>query len=57
MYKRQGGITFGDLNDPASRVAKLAKLDRQYKLLPDLGVQPRTSFLAKIRNLNPEMQG
>jgi molybdopterin-containing oxidoreductase family iron-sulfur binding subunit len=52
-----GGITFGDLNDPTSRVAKLAKLDRQYKLLPDLGVQPRTSFLAKIRNLNPEMQG
>jgi molybdopterin-containing oxidoreductase family iron-sulfur binding subunit len=52
-----GGIVFGDLNDPTSRVAKLNKLDRQYKLLPDLGVQPRTSFLAKIRNLNPEMQG
>jgi Fe-S-cluster-containing dehydrogenase component/anaerobic selenocysteine-containing dehydrogenase len=52
-----GGIVFGDLNDPTSQVAKLAKLDREYKLLPDLGVQPRTSFLAKIRNLNPEMQG
>jgi molybdopterin-containing oxidoreductase family iron-sulfur binding subunit len=52
-----GGIVFGDLNDPTSRVAKLNKLDRQYKLLPDLGVQPRTRFLAKIRNLNPEMQG
>jgi Fe-S-cluster-containing dehydrogenase component len=52
-----GAITFGDLNDPTSRVAKLSKLDRQYKLLPEVGTQPRTSYLAKIRNLNPEMQG
>jgi len=52
-----GAITFGDLNDPTSRVAKLTKLDRQYKLLPEIGTQPRTSYLAKIRNLNPEMQG
>ena len=52
-----GGITFGDLNDSSSRVAKLEKLDRQYKLLPEIGTQPRTSFLAKIRNPNPEMQG
>jgi Fe-S-cluster-containing dehydrogenase component len=51
------GIYFGDLNDPNSRVAKLTKLDRQYKLLPDIGTQPRTSYLAKIRNPNPEMQG
>ncbi|HEX5660177.1 MAG TPA: 4Fe-4S dicluster domain-containing protein [Polyangiales bacterium] len=52
-----GCITFGDLNDPNSKVAKAVKLDRQYSLLPDLGVQPRTSFLAKIRNPNPEIQG
>jgi MoCo/4Fe-4S cofactor protein with predicted Tat translocation signal len=52
-----GAITFGDLNDPTSRTAKLSKLDRQYKLLPEIGTQPRTSYLAKIRNLNPEMQG
>ena len=51
------GIFFGDLNDPTSKVAKLAKLDRQYKLLPEIGTQPRTSYLAKIRNPNPEMQG
>jgi MoCo/4Fe-4S cofactor protein with predicted Tat translocation signal len=51
------GIFFGDLNDPNSRVSKLTKLDRQYKLLPDVGTQPRTSYLAKIRNPNPEMQG
>jgi Fe-S-cluster-containing dehydrogenase component len=51
------GIHFGDLNDPNSRVSKLNKLDRQYKLLPEIGTQPRTSYLAKIRNPNPEMQG
>jgi molybdopterin-containing oxidoreductase family iron-sulfur binding subunit len=51
------GIFFGDLNDPNSRVSKLTKLDRQYKLLPEIGTQPRTSYLAKIRNPNPEMQG
>jgi molybdopterin-containing oxidoreductase family iron-sulfur binding subunit len=52
-----GCISFGDLNDPNSKVTKLSKMDRQYSLLPDLGVQPRTSFLAKIRNTNPEIQG
>ncbi|MDB4971928.1 MAG: Molybdopterin oxidoreductase, iron-sulfur binding subunit [Myxococcaceae bacterium] len=52
-----GCITFGDLNDPTSRVAKQQKLDRQYKLLSELGVQPRTSYLARVRNPNPEMQG
>jgi MoCo/4Fe-4S cofactor protein with predicted Tat translocation signal len=51
------GIFFGDLNDPNSRVSKLTKLDRQYKVLPEVGTQPRTSYLAKIRNPNPEMQG
>jgi molybdopterin-containing oxidoreductase family iron-sulfur binding subunit len=52
-----GGIAFGDLNDPHSRVVKLNQMDRQYKLLPSVGTQPRTSYLAKIRNPNPEMQG
>jgi molybdopterin-containing oxidoreductase family iron-sulfur binding subunit len=52
-----GCITFGDLNDPSSRAAKLEKLDRQYKVIPEVGTQPRTSYLAKIRNPNPEMQG
>ena len=52
-----GGITFGDLNDKNSRVSKLNKLDRQYKVIPEVGTQPRTSYLAKIRNPNPEMQG
>ena len=52
-----GSITFGDLNDPESRVAKLAARDRHYKLLAEIGTQPRTVFLAKVRNPNPAMPG
>jgi Fe-S-cluster-containing dehydrogenase component len=51
-----GSIVFGDINDPQSRVAKLRKVDRNYGLLADLGTHPRTRFLGKIRNLNPEMK-
>ncbi len=50
-----GAIVFGDLNDPAARVAELAKRDRGYKLLADLGTHPRTTYLGKIRNPNKEM--
>ncbi len=46
-------ITFGDLNDPTSRVARLDAVNRRYKLLAELGTQPRTTFLGKIRNPNP----
>jgi molybdopterin-containing oxidoreductase family iron-sulfur binding subunit len=49
-------IVFGDLNQD-SRVARLARLDRHYALLAELGTQPRTTFLAKIRNPNPAMGG
>ena len=50
-------ITFGDLNDDRSRVHALARNERGYKLLAEIGTQPRTSYLAKIRNPNPEMHG
>ena len=52
-----GSIVFGDLNDPKSRVTKLNKLDRRYKLLAEVGTQPRTTYLAKIRNPNHDMDG
>ena len=47
-------ITFGDINNPKSPVAKLKKAERDYMLLSELNVQSRTSFLAKIRNPNSE---
>ena len=43
-------IVFGDLNDPQSRVARLAKADRGYKLLRDLGIKPSVTYLADIAN-------
>lgn len=52
-----GAIVFGDLNNAESNVARLAQLDRRYKLLAEVGTQPRTTFLAKIRNPNPAMSG
>ena len=52
-----GAITFGDLNDPDSKVARLADINRNYKLLAEVGTRPRTSFLARIRNPNPKLKG
>jgi molybdopterin-containing oxidoreductase family iron-sulfur binding subunit len=48
-------IVFGDLNDPKSRVSQAVRNDRSYRLLSELGTGPRTSYLGKIRNPNPEM--
>jgi len=45
------------LNLRGSRVSELARTDRRYKLLGEIGTQPRTTYLARIRNPNPEMQG
>src|ERR1700738_3145598 len=49
-------IVFGNVNDPNSRVAKLKALDRNYGLLADLNTRPRTTYLAEIRNPNPELE-
>jgi MoCo/4Fe-4S cofactor protein with predicted Tat translocation signal len=50
-------IVFGNLNDPASRVARLQAEERNYSLLGELNTRPRTTYLAAIRNLNPELEG
>ena len=48
-------ITFGNLLDVNSGVAKLAKLDLNYGLLSELNTKPRTTYLGRVRNTNPEL--
>lgn len=43
-------IVFGNLNDPNSDISKLLKNARNYKILEELNVQPRVSYLTKVRN-------
>ncbi len=45
-------IVFGNLKDPNSEVAKLAKSQRKYHLLEHLHTLPSTSYLTKVRNKN-----
>lgn len=45
-----GAIVSGDINDADSRVAKLAKDQRGYKVLDFLATNPSITYLAKVRN-------
>jgi MoCo/4Fe-4S cofactor protein with predicted Tat translocation signal len=47
-------IHFGDLNDKTSRVVKIKQEQRDYAMLAELNTRPRTTYLGKVRNPNPE---
>jgi len=50
-------IAFGNINDPNSEVSNIKAQNRDYALLGELNLQPRTSYGAKLRNPNPAIGG
>lgn len=51
-----GAITFGDINDPNSRVARLKAHPLNHTILESLNTRARTSYLGKVRNPNPVLE-
>ena len=47
-------ISFGNLLDAQSAVCKSKNNPRNYELLAELNIRPRTSYLARIKNKNPD---
>jgi molybdopterin-containing oxidoreductase family iron-sulfur binding subunit len=49
-------IVFGDIVDPLSEVAKLKASPLNYGVLSELATYPRTTYLARVTNPNPEIE-
>jgi molybdopterin-containing oxidoreductase family iron-sulfur binding subunit len=50
-------IIFGDTNNLNSEVAQLKAQPHNYGVLTELGTRPRTTYLARFSNPNPELTG
>ncbi len=48
-------IVFGNIEDKESQVARLKESPLNYELLGELNVQPRTTYLARLKNPNPNL--
>jgi molybdopterin-containing oxidoreductase family iron-sulfur binding subunit len=49
-------IVFGDINNPKNAVAKLKTEKLNYALAAELNTRPRTTYLAELHNLNPQLK-
>jgi Fe-S-cluster-containing dehydrogenase component/anaerobic selenocysteine-containing dehydrogenase len=52
-----GAIVFGDIADRSTRVSRSMENGRLYQVLHELGTEPRTRYLARVVNPNPELAG
>jgi molybdopterin-containing oxidoreductase family iron-sulfur binding subunit len=48
-------IVFGSLTDPNGQVMRDRRSPRAYAVLDDLGTEPRVRYLARVRNINPDL--
>ena len=48
-------LVFGDIKDKKSKVYAQKAQSRRYELLPELNIRPRTSYLAKVKNVNHKL--
>jgi molybdopterin-containing oxidoreductase family iron-sulfur binding subunit len=49
-------IVFGNIDDPNSNVAGLKRQPHEFGLLVELNTVPRTTYLGKVTNPNPELE-
>ena len=48
-------ITFGDWNDPESKIRKVSGSDRAYQALEEIGVKPNIWYQLKVRNIEDDI--
>jgi molybdopterin-containing oxidoreductase family iron-sulfur binding subunit len=51
-----GAILFGDLSDRRSQLVRRKASPLHYELLGELNTRPRTTYLARVRNPNPQIE-
>jgi molybdopterin-containing oxidoreductase family iron-sulfur binding subunit len=49
-------ISFGDVSNPDSHVSTLKASPLNFSMLGELNTRPRTTYLARLRNLNPALK-
>ena len=49
-------IVFGDVADADTQVSQLKESPRDYSVLGYLNIRPRTTYLARIRNINKKIK-